>query len=90
MQEVGPQKTSTLLYHKNHIDKVMCMAITAFAFYGTPEMEVLEGKLDSIVARRLGLRRNGSERAEKTRKAELDTTAPTYATKARLTWWIVM
>ena len=63
------------------------MAITAFAFDGTPENGGVGIKF-SIVARRLGLQRNSSKRAEKTKKAVLDTTAPSYAKKARPTWWL--
>ena len=36
-EQLGLEKQAHYLYHKNHIDKVMCMAITGFAFEETPE-----------------------------------------------------
>jgi hypothetical protein len=36
-EQLGLEKQAHYLYHKNHIDKVMCMAVTGFAFDGIPE-----------------------------------------------------
>ena len=36
-EQLGVEKQAHYLYHKNHVNKVMCMAVTGFAFDGTPE-----------------------------------------------------
>ena len=61
-EQLGLEKQAHYLYHKNHIDKVMCMAVTGFAFEGTPE--------NGGVGVKIGLHRCEAARIAKKRQRE--------------------